>query len=63
MSSYEDNYKAGLDRLRQWAAAQEQALPDDAWKLPKHCPIWSMGLSLAQADAMLSVIRSERGER
>jgi len=50
--------KAELD-LRQWLAAHpDYTLPDSPWALPSDCPLWSAGLSMAQASGVLAVVRS-----
>ena len=63
MNDYGSSIEKGRAALREWAAKQDEKLPDDPWKLPSDCPIWSMGLSLAQASGILSAVRAERGEQ
>jgi len=60
--SYESDCQNGLMTFREWAAKQTDRLPDDPWKLPKDCPIWKLGLSLAQADGIFRTVRAELGE-
>ncbi len=55
--TYQSDLDAGLIAMREWAARQTGPLPDDVWKLPKDCPLWSMELSLAQASAILAAVR------
>lgn len=50
----------GLEAMRKWVAETNHELPDDVWKLPKDCPLWRMGLSMAQADCILSAVRNEK---
>ena len=55
--SYQQNADDGLAAMNKWLAEkniQWRDLPDDPWKLPADCPIWKMGLSLAQAGWILA---------
>jgi hypothetical protein len=61
MNPYVAAINDGLEKAREWAATQE-TLPDDPWALPKDCPLWSMGLSLAQASGILGRLRAERAQ-
>ena len=57
---YESNIHAGVQAMRDWMTAQTLAprdLPDDVWTLPKDCPLWTLGLSLAQASGILQSVR------
>jgi hypothetical protein len=56
---YRENTGRGLDAMRIWAADKPD-LTEDIWKLPKDCPLWNMGLSMAQAGAILAAIHWER---
>ena len=59
MNPYAEAIDKGLTAARLWAQTQA-TLPSDPWSLPSDCPLWSMGLSLAQASGILGKLRTER---
>jgi hypothetical protein len=50
-----------VSALDEWIKAKgidPKTLPERPWELPKDCPIWSMGLSMAQAWSILDEARN-----
>lgn len=56
--AYKGAISDGLDEVRKWMA-NGGVLPESCWDLPKDCPIWSMGLSAAQAQGIVNALRTE----
>jgi len=62
-SEYERSIAEGLTLMRDWIADHEinpKTLPESPWNLPKDCPLWHLGLSLAQASGILATVRAGR---
>lgn len=45
--------ESGVQVMDEWMAANGiTSLPDSVWDLPKECPLWTLGLSYAQAGGI-----------
>jgi hypothetical protein len=61
----EDLYRGAIESgeaaMREWMKDRDPAiLPEDVWKAPSDCPLWKMGLSLAQAGSIYVRAKSGR---
>lgn len=58
VSAYKGVIDDGLAKMIAWVNENNiNELPEDVWQLPKDCPLWNLGLSLAQASGIHSVVR------
>ncbi len=54
--AYEKAANAGVEVFRKWMEKEgitANDLPDSPWDLPTNCPLWTMGLSMAQSLCIL----------
>lgn len=59
-SAYVGAIDDGLQKTRAWIKAKGLTdLPEDPFKLPDDCPLWNLGLSLAQAGGIVAALRRE----
>lgn len=60
MALFQADVNGALAGMRQWLLAKHVVmLPSDAADMPRGCPLWQHGLSLAQADWVLAVLKQE----
>ena len=55
-AGYASTIEAARERFAEWLVAQgdDYVLPESCWQLPSECPLWHSGLSMAQAQSILS---------
>lgn len=58
--AYEAAITDGEQAMREWMNGRDpKSLPDSVWECPSDCPLWTMGLSMAQAGGIYA--KAKRG--
>lgn len=53
--AYQRAIGTGVKEMERWMVESNVTmLPDDAWDLPRDCPLWGLGLSMAQLSLILA---------
>ncbi len=63
-AGYIETLDTGLTSAFKWMDDNKiTELPDSVWECPQGCPIWEMGLSLAQAGGIYSKMKMRLREK
>lgn len=60
---YQGSIERGQKAFAEWRAKNPHVnINQSVWSLPKDCPLWHMGLSMAQAVGIVMAARKEEAK-